>query len=172
MIEGKDTKLKVCCRVSLVVLQPLWSLAFLSFLIYSQSVGLLGREISSLQGLYLNTGQHKHRIDAHTPNIHAISEIRTHDHGLWVSEYSLCLRPLCYCDWLILELSSCKCRMWCNTTFRFFSTSVKVWHACHHDISLKSVFTKICSLKLWVSGCHCCSRYLHIPSSVMIFAGK
>jgi hypothetical protein len=34
---------------------------FLNFLIYSQSVGLLGRVISSLQGLYLNTGQHKHR---------------------------------------------------------------------------------------------------------------
>jgi hypothetical protein len=32
-----------------------------SFLIYSQSVGLLGRVVSLLQGLYLNTGQHKHR---------------------------------------------------------------------------------------------------------------
>jgi hypothetical protein len=37
-----------------------------SFLIYSQSVGLLGRVISSSQGLYLNTEQHKHRINSCT----------------------------------------------------------------------------------------------------------
>jgi hypothetical protein len=33
---------------------------------FSQSVGLLGRVISPLQGCYLNTGQHKHRINAYT----------------------------------------------------------------------------------------------------------
>jgi hypothetical protein len=33
---------------------------------YRQSVGLLGRGISSSQGLYLNTGQHKHRINTYT----------------------------------------------------------------------------------------------------------
>jgi hypothetical protein len=33
---------------------------------FSQTVGLLGRVISSSQGLYLNTGQHKHRINAYT----------------------------------------------------------------------------------------------------------
>jgi hypothetical protein len=38
---------------------------FFSFLIYTQSVGLLGRGISPLQGLYLHTEQHKHRINAH-----------------------------------------------------------------------------------------------------------
>jgi hypothetical protein len=32
---------------------------------FSQSVGLLGRAISPSQGRYLNTGQHKHRINAH-----------------------------------------------------------------------------------------------------------
>jgi hypothetical protein len=32
----------------------------------SQMVGLLGRVISPSQGLYLNTGQHKHRINAYT----------------------------------------------------------------------------------------------------------
>jgi hypothetical protein len=31
-----------------------------------QTVGLLGREISSSQGLYLNIGQHEHRINAYT----------------------------------------------------------------------------------------------------------
>jgi hypothetical protein len=33
---------------------------------FSQTVGLLGRVISPSQGLYLNTGQHKHRINACT----------------------------------------------------------------------------------------------------------
>jgi hypothetical protein len=33
---------------------------------FSQSVGLLGRVISPSQGRYLNTGQHKHRINAYT----------------------------------------------------------------------------------------------------------
>jgi hypothetical protein len=33
-----------------------------SFIIILQTVGLLGRMISSSQGLYLNKGQHKHRI--------------------------------------------------------------------------------------------------------------
>jgi hypothetical protein len=38
-----------------------WPLIF-SFMIILQTAGLLGRVISSTQGLYLNTGQHKHRI--------------------------------------------------------------------------------------------------------------
>jgi hypothetical protein len=33
---------------------------------FLQTVGLLGRVISSSQGLYLNTGQHKHRINTYT----------------------------------------------------------------------------------------------------------
>jgi hypothetical protein len=33
---------------------------------FSQTVGLLGRVISSSQSYYLNTGQHKHRINAYT----------------------------------------------------------------------------------------------------------
>jgi hypothetical protein len=32
---------------------------------FSQTVGLLGREISPSQGRFLNTGQHKHRINAY-----------------------------------------------------------------------------------------------------------
>jgi hypothetical protein len=39
-----------------------WPLIY-SFMIISQTVGLLGRVISSSQGLYLNTEQHKHRIN-------------------------------------------------------------------------------------------------------------
>jgi hypothetical protein len=41
---------------------PYWSTGLITqFLDLSQAVGLLGRVISSSQGLYLNTGQHKHR---------------------------------------------------------------------------------------------------------------
>jgi hypothetical protein len=41
-------------------------LCFCSFTIILQTVGLLGRVISSSQGLYLNAGQHKHRINTYT----------------------------------------------------------------------------------------------------------
>jgi hypothetical protein len=70
---------------------------------FSQTVWLLGRVISPLQGRYLNTGQHKHRINArtHTPNIHASSGIRTHDPSVRVSEDSSCHRPRGYCDRLL-----------------------------------------------------------------------
>jgi hypothetical protein len=33
---------------------------------FSQTVGLFGREISPSQGIYLNTGQYRHRINAYT----------------------------------------------------------------------------------------------------------
>jgi hypothetical protein len=38
---------------------------FFSFLIRTQSVGLMGRGISPSQGRYLPTEQHRHRINAH-----------------------------------------------------------------------------------------------------------
>jgi hypothetical protein len=38
---------------------------FFSFLIYTQSVGVLGQGISPSQGGYLRTEQHKHRKNAH-----------------------------------------------------------------------------------------------------------
>jgi hypothetical protein len=88
-------------------LLPFWSIGLISqVLVQLQTVGLLGRVISSSQGLYLNTEQHKHRINAyihththtHTPNIHALSGIRIHDPGFRASEDSTCLRPLGYRD--------------------------------------------------------------------------
>jgi hypothetical protein len=39
---------------------------FFLILIILQTAGLLGRVIRSSQGLYLNTGQHKHRINTYT----------------------------------------------------------------------------------------------------------
>jgi hypothetical protein len=74
-----------------------WTL--FSFLIYSQSVGLLGRAISSPQSLYLNTGHHKQNKRIYTPNVHALSGIRTHDHSVRASGDSSCPRPLGYRDW-------------------------------------------------------------------------
>jgi hypothetical protein len=49
-----------------MALQPLLDLGrFFSFLIYTQSVELLGMGISTSQGRYLHTEQHKHIINAH-----------------------------------------------------------------------------------------------------------
>jgi hypothetical protein len=49
---------------------------FFSFVIFfTQTVGLLGRVIN------LHTGQHKHKINAHT-DIHALSGIRTQDQSV------------------------------------------------------------------------------------------
>jgi hypothetical protein len=57
--------------------------------------------INSSQGLYLNTGEHKHRINMrriYTPNIRALSAIRTHDYSVRASEDISCLRPRGYRD--------------------------------------------------------------------------
>jgi hypothetical protein len=43
--------------------------------------------------------------NAHTPNIHALSDIRTHDPGFRASEDSTCLRTLGYRDRLNTSLS-------------------------------------------------------------------
>jgi hypothetical protein len=93
---------------------------FIFHWIYTQSVGLLGRVIGPSEGLYLNTGQHKHGINVHThtntQNIHALSGIRTHDHSVRASEDSSCLRPLGCRDrrivsnWLIFLLENVMAR--------------------------------------------------------------
>jgi hypothetical protein len=71
---------------------------FFSFVIFfTQTVGLLGRVISPSQGLDLNTGQHKHRISAHT-DIHSLSAIRIHDQTVRASEDTSCLRPRGHCN--------------------------------------------------------------------------
>jgi hypothetical protein len=62
---------------------------------FSYKVVLLVRVISPSQGRYLNTGQHKHRINKHT---HASVWIPTHNPSIRASEDSSCLRPRGYCD--------------------------------------------------------------------------
>jgi hypothetical protein len=71
---------------------------FFQFLDVTQAAGLLGRGISPSQCLYLNTGQHKQNKHIYTPNIHALSGIRTHYHSVRAREDSLCLRALGYRD--------------------------------------------------------------------------
>jgi hypothetical protein len=78
---------------------------FFSFvIIFTQTVGLLGRVIGPSQGRYLHTGQHKHRINAYT-DIHVLSGIRTHDPSVRASEDSSYLRRRGNCDRLF-KLSS------------------------------------------------------------------
>jgi hypothetical protein len=72
-----------------------WSIGlFLQFLNQGQSVGLLGRVISSSQGLYLYTNTEKHTHTYTNTNIHALSGIRTHGPGFRASEDSARLRPV------------------------------------------------------------------------------
>jgi hypothetical protein len=61
-------------------------------------VVLLGRVITLSQGRYLNTRQHKHRINANTQNINVINGIRTHDPSVRASEDNSRLRPQGYCE--------------------------------------------------------------------------
>jgi hypothetical protein len=67
------------CFISIPLILYSYSVEVFIFLwIYTQSVGLLGRAIDPSQGLYLNTGQHKHRI-THT-------HTHTHTHKTSMSE--------------------------------------------------------------------------------------
>jgi hypothetical protein len=76
---------------------------FSSLIVFTKSVGLLGRVISPSQGRYPHTEQHKHRINAHT-DIHALSGIRTHDPSVRASEDSSYLRPGDSCDRAIIHI--------------------------------------------------------------------
>jgi hypothetical protein len=65
----------ISCRYNLLTYlirssYTLWRRGLFFILITLQTVGLLGRVISSSQGLYLNTRQHKHRINIHTHTKH------------------------------------------------------------------------------------------------------
>jgi hypothetical protein len=71
-IQQLDSKLRFHSLFLKVIffslaLQPRWALvsAFAVSWSFLQTVGLLGRVISSSQGRYLRTGQHKHRINTH-----------------------------------------------------------------------------------------------------------
>jgi hypothetical protein len=63
--------------------------------ILQRVVGLLGRRISQLQGRYLHAEQHREETRT---DIHASSEIRTHDPTVRAGEDSSCLRQRGHCD--------------------------------------------------------------------------
>jgi hypothetical protein len=100
----------VICRISVVLVGYVatlslsqttalcWTSPLFYFLnLFTQTVGLLGRGISSSQGRYLHTGQHKRRINEQT-DIHSLSGIRIHDPSVRASEDSSCLRRRGQCD--------------------------------------------------------------------------
>jgi hypothetical protein len=70
--SGRNINIFIHTFIHQWLYSPLLSPAlFFSFVIFfTQPVGLLGLGISPLQDRYLQTGQYKHRINAHT-NIHA-----------------------------------------------------------------------------------------------------
>jgi hypothetical protein len=94
-----------------------WTLtAFSASWSYTQSVGLLGRGISPLQGCCLHTEQHKHRINAHT-DIYAPSGIRTHDPSI---------RATTVIGWLvdcIIKIQVVVCLFVCFASF-FLTTNI------------------------------------------------
>jgi hypothetical protein len=99
---------------------PPWNSPFhFSFLDLRQSVGLLGRVISSPQVLYLYTNTEK-RTHTQTLNIHALGEIRTHNPGFRASEDI----PLGYRD---RQSSNYRREMWvyCISDFLKSCSSVK-----------------------------------------------
>jgi hypothetical protein len=83
-----------------MALQPFacpWPL--LQFLnLFRQSVGLLGRGISPLQGPYLHKEQQTQNKRTH---IHAMSGIRAHDPSVRAGEDGSCFRPRGSCDRLV-----------------------------------------------------------------------
>jgi hypothetical protein len=91
-------------------------LLFSSVIIF-QTVGLLGRVISSSQSRYLHRTIQTQNKRIHTPHIHALIGIRTHDPSVRASEDSSCLRPRGYCDGHTMEYT----RKYTSSTFRSFS---------------------------------------------------
>jgi hypothetical protein len=67
---------------------------------FSQTLGLLGWVISPLQGRYLNTGQHKHRINAYTHQIFMsrVGVEPTIPASEWENRVHALVRPRGHCD--------------------------------------------------------------------------
>jgi hypothetical protein len=81
------------------LLLPLWCIGLISqFLDHSQTVGLLGRVISSSQGLYQNTGQHEHR-KMHTHIKHPCPEWDSNPRSRPPSERRQCMPQTARLPW-------------------------------------------------------------------------
>jgi hypothetical protein len=104
------------------------------------SVGLLGRVISSSQGLYLYTNTEK-RTYTQTPNIHVLSGIRTHNPDFRVLDRSA----------TVTSISTAYIKKFLSTLL--FSNTYNL-HSLHTHTSLFSftdrIYTSICVYKILV----------------------
>jgi hypothetical protein len=75
----------------------------LQLLDLGQLLELLGRVISSSQGLYLYTNTEKRTHNTNTKHSCPRQDSNPHDHSVRASEDSSCLRPRGYCDRLASE---------------------------------------------------------------------
>jgi hypothetical protein len=75
---------------------------FFSFLIYTESIGLLGRGISPSQGRYLHTEQHKHKIIAHRRPFHECDSNPRSQFSSGRRQFmSHIVRPLLSAEWAV-----------------------------------------------------------------------
>jgi hypothetical protein len=127
---GQQMTMSILCLLNFVhqwLYSPLLSpgLFFSFVIIFTQTVGLLGRVISLSQGRYLYT-QHKHRINAHT-DIHTLSGIRTLEPSVRASEDCSCLTSHCPCDRLPLKKA-----LWFMT--QRLNTECQIPHRSRSDV--------------------------------------
>jgi hypothetical protein len=82
-----------------MALQPFGPRLLFQFLnpVHSWYEGSLGRGVGLLQGRYLHTEQHRHRINAQTSMLRV--GIRNHDPSVRAGEDGSCFRPRGHCDW-------------------------------------------------------------------------
>jgi hypothetical protein len=87
-------------RSKYLALQPPWALAssFSFMMIFTDSKTPLTSDQLVARPLPIHRTTQTQNKHIHTPNIHALSVIRTHDPSVRASEESTCLRPLGYCD--------------------------------------------------------------------------
>jgi hypothetical protein len=103
-------------------------------MIILQTVGLLGRVISSSQLLYLNTEQH-----IYTHSIPALSWIRTHDPGFRASDENTSLTLLGYRDRLrgTFSVYTRKVEVYFKNESSIFSPTilVRIYHSAWRQLS-------------------------------------
>jgi hypothetical protein len=101
----------------------------------------------------------------HTPNIHALSGIRTHDPSVRASEDSSCLTPRSYCDrQTLFHVWNIDKNMPCNQQVLII--------ICFCSVVLK-ILPKICNsmLRLWTFPHTGWNNFCH-PKSVVTISGK
>jgi hypothetical protein len=81
--------------VIIMALQPFFGLGrfFSFFILHTDCRAPWTGDQPVARSRYLHREQHKNRIHAHNTDIHALSEIRSHDPSVWADEESSCLRP-------------------------------------------------------------------------------